>query len=271
MSKSTSTDALLAPLLALRLTNPYVRPASATLSSHAFVHTVPGVVQKSGVESIPSDLLRRGESVSDPAPKWVVVSTTPLDLLRRGDRGEDPAPIESESDLFQCTGSIYTSTSSIGSSFGPSSQMNNAAPQGIAATPCTIQWHEVVKICCDVYEDHGIDCTELMYQNAVFFKLYTLGVPSIRERNLYVKFGDVFVHRGRIDLEIGSKFLLEFKISPSTPNNIRAHTQQLKRYIRTYNDNGQHLEKAAVVYFSNGQVRVVEVSTNDGGGRYTPY
>jgi PD-(D/E)XK nuclease superfamily len=269
---STFTDTLLPRYLRLRLVSPYVRPVVSALYSHAFCIDGPRTSLREFAYT------PHAATLHTPRTSPAVLHTQP-DFVQKFHFQVEPAACFESLPILEETTSVTTDvavpalipTSVAAVALGIASPMT-VVPRRVAATPCTIPWQDVVDICCEVYADHGPDCSERVYQDAVFYKLYTLGVPSIRERNLFVETAGVFSLRGRIDLEIGSKFLLEFKISPPTSNNIHVHTQQLKRYLRTYEQNGQTFEKSAVVYFFGGQVRVVDVSTViPKKGRYTPY
>jgi len=48
-----------------------------------------------------------------------------------------------------------------------------------------------------------------------------LGVPCIRERPLFSVVEGVSCSRGRVELEIASKFLLEFKITEPSQSNVK--------------------------------------------------
>jgi len=133
-------------------------------------------------------------------------------------------------------------------------------------------WRGIIEVVCDAYAEHGLDCSEKSYQDKIFYKLYDLGVPCIRERPLYSTENGVSISRGRIDLEINGKYLIEFKVISPTPQNLRKDARQVKRYLRTYKEMGRSIAKAAVVYLYGGQVRVVEVSiADDPKMRYFPY
>jgi len=135
-----------------------------------------------------------------------------------------------------------------------------------------VKWSELVDIAGNAFEEHGDACSERVYQDAMFYALYRRGIPCIRERPLYVLNSGYSVHKGRVDLEIASQFILELKVCSATERNITRDKKQLRRYLRAYQQNGQSIERAAIIYFSNHQVRVVEVSMlNKTEGRFTPY
>jgi CRISPR/Cas system-associated exonuclease Cas4 (RecB family) len=67
--------------------------------------------------------------------------------------------------------------------------------------------------------------------------------------------------KGRVDLEVARRFLLELKVTLPTEKNVRKDRRQLLRYLTTYQEQELQIERAALVYFANNEVRVVEVST----------
>lgn len=141
-----------------------------------------------------------------------------------------------------------------------------------SASQPRMSWKEIVDVAGNAFEEHGDACSERVYQDAMFYALYRRGIPCIRERPLYVLNSGYSVHKGRVDLEIASKFILELKVCSATERNISRDKKQLRRYLRAYQQNGQSIERAAIIYFSNHQVRVVEVSMlQKTEGRFTPY
>jgi hypothetical protein len=124
----------------------------------------------------------------------------------------------------------------------------------------TLTWCSLIDTCCDAYFAHGPDCSEKSYVDKIFYKLYELGVPAIRERPLFATENGVSISRGRVDLEIASKFLLEFKIIEPSPNNVKKDRRQLLRYLNTYHEMGRPMQRAALVYFYSGEVRIINVS-----------
>jgi hypothetical protein len=133
-------------------------------------------------------------------------------------------------------------------------------------------WCGVIDVICDAYQEHGPDNSEKSYVDKVFYKLYDLGVPCIRERTLYSTESGVSIRRGRVDLEVGKKFLYEFKVVAPTPSNLRKDSRQLMRYLKTYKENGIPVLRAALVYLYGGEVRIVEVSIEEEKKyRFSPY
>jgi hypothetical protein len=131
---------------------------------------------------------------------------------------------------------------------------------GICDRGFTLTWCSLIDTCCDAYFAHGPDCSEKSYVDKIFYKLYELGVPAIRERPLFATENGVSISRGRVDLEIASKFLLEFKIIEPSPNNVKKDRRQLLRYLNTYHEMGRPMQRAALVYFYSGEVRIINVS-----------
>jgi hypothetical protein len=124
----------------------------------------------------------------------------------------------------------------------------------------TLTWCSLIDDVASSYFEHGFDCSEKSYVDKVFYKLYDRGVPAIRERPLFSTCEGVSCSRGRVDLEIASKFLLEFKITEPSPNNIRKDRRQLLRYLRTYQEMGRPMERGALVYLFACEVRIINVS-----------
>ena len=144
-------------------------------------------------------------------------------------------------------------------------------PTYVQPTLPTITWEQIIGLSLDAYAQNGVGCSEKTYQSTIFWKLYALGVAAVQERPLIVDEDGFTVSRGRCDLEIASKFLLEFKICPPTAENVRKARVQVKRYLRTYAEKGQPMQRAAVVFFGSfNEMRVVEVSLGE-TKRYSPY
>ena len=103
--------------------------------------------------------------------------------------------------------------------------------------------------------------------------LYAEGIAAVRERTIYSTIDGVSICRGRIDLEIASKFLLEFKIVEPSPNQICKDRKQLIRYLATYFEyHAAPIQKAALVYLFGGEIRVIEVTLQtDKNIRFSPY
>lgn len=135
-----------------------------------------------------------------------------------------------------------------------------------------VEWDLVVASAVAVYFDMGAGCSEKSYQKALLYSLYGLDIPCLIERPVYMIKDGLSVLKGFVDLEIaGGRFVLELKISPPTASNLRNDKKQLRRYISAYKANGSRLERAALVYYGNSEVRIVEVSVNEEDSRMRPY
>lgn len=137
--------------------------------------------------------------------------------------------------------------------------------------PWCLDWSSLLEAAGDIYFQLGEGHSEKAYQTALLYKLYQLGVPCLMERPVYVTENSMSILAGRVDLEVNQRFLLELKVSNPSAVNVRKDRKQLKRYITAYQANGVTLERAALVYFSNFEVRVVEVTVTDADNRYNPY
>jgi hypothetical protein len=124
----------------------------------------------------------------------------------------------------------------------------------------TLTWCSLIDDIANSYFEHGFDCSEKSYVDKVFYKLYDRGVPAIRERPLFSTCEGVSCSRGRVDLEIASKFLLEFKVIEPSQNNVKKDRRQLLRYLRTYAEMGRPMERGALVYLYSGEVRIINVN-----------
>jgi GxxExxY protein len=137
--------------------------------------------------------------------------------------------------------------------------------------PWLADWSLIVEACADVYFELGDGCSESAYQTALLYALYRMHIPAIVERPVYATTQGMTVLKGRVDMEISGRFILEFKVSPPTATRLRADKKQLRRYISAYKQNGTRLERAALVYFGNNEVRIVEVSVTEEDIRAKPY
>ena len=110
----------------------------------------------------------------------------------------------------------------------------------------------------------GDGCSEKSYQKALLYALYNQDIPCLIERPVFLNKCGQSVLKGYVDVELASgRFILELKISPPTVANLRKDKKQLRRYISAYKANGCNLERAALVYFGNSEVRIVEVSVSE--------
>jgi GxxExxY protein len=124
---------------------------------------------------------------------------------------------------------------------------------------CDVRWSTVVQAAAKIYEELGPGCSEKAYQNALVRRLYNMDIPCLMERTVYIVTDGMSVSAtGRVDIEVQRRFILELKVSPATAATIRKDRKQLRRYIYAYKTNGVQLEKAALVYFGNNEVRIVE-------------
>jgi GxxExxY protein len=137
--------------------------------------------------------------------------------------------------------------------------------------PWCLDWANLLEAAGDIYMQLGDGHSEKAYQTALLYKLYQLDVPCLMERPIYVTENSMSILAGRVDLEVNKRFLLELKVSNPTEMNVRKDRKQLRRYVAAYQGNGVVLERAALVYFCNSEVRVVEVAITDTDNRYTPY
>ena len=140
----------------------------------------------------------------------------------------------------------------------------------LEVTPRTLKWSQLISLAVGVYASDGPGCSEAVYQRSLFYALYNIDIPCIMERPVQVTTEGLSVPMGRVDLEVCRRFVLELKISSATAITVRKDRLQLQRYLRTYKKLGLKMERAALVYFGNGEVRVVEVAI---GGEATgrPY
>ena len=146
-------------------------------------------------------------------------------------------------------------------------------PAGLVGGGWGLEWCSLVEIVAAAYFENGLDCSENSYRDKIFYKLYNLGIPALKERTIYSTIDGVSICRGRIDLEICSKYLLELKIIEPSQNNIQKDSKQLKRYLRTYFEmQSTPIQKAALVYLFGGEVRFIEVSLeSEKKVRFQPY
>jgi len=133
-----------------------------------------------------------------------------------------------------------------------------------------LEWCRLLEIVAISYWEHGPDNSEKSYVDKVFFNLYAEGIASIRERTIYSTVDGVSICRGRVDLEVAGRYLLEFKITEPSATNIRKDTRQLMRYLVTYDESHFAMQKAALVYLFGGEVRFIEVALPT-DKRYKPY
>jgi hypothetical protein len=110
-----------------------------------------------------------------------------------------------------------------------------------------LQVHSIMcEIFKDVYKSHGVGHSESLYQKAVVRAAYLKALPVMVERELYTDRGHGSFHVGRVDIEVAESCLYELKIGRPK---IDADTTQLKRYLSAYDNNGESIKIASLVYF----------------------
>jgi GxxExxY protein len=129
--------------------------------------------------------------------------------------------------------------------------------------PWSIEWSNLLEAAGEVYFEMGEGHSEKSYQLSLLYRLYQSDVACLVERNVYVTENNMSILVGRVDLEVNKRFLLELKVSPPTAANLRKDMKQLRRYVAAYKANGAVLERAALVYFGNFEVRIVEVPVTE--------
>jgi GxxExxY protein len=127
----------------------------------------------------------------------------------------------------------------------------------------SFEWSNLLELTGQTYFELGPNHSEKAYQTSLMYRLYQQGIPSLVERCVYVHENNTTVLAGRVDLEVNQRFLLELKICPPTSNNVHRDRKQLRRYITAYKKNNEHLENAALVYFSCSEVRIIEVPIDE--------
>ncbi|KAJ1467811.1 hypothetical protein T484DRAFT_1755591 [Baffinella frigidus] len=132
-------------------------------------------------------------------------------------------------------------------------------PSGTEFKPWSIEWGNLLEVVGSTYFELGDGCSEKAYQLALLNKLYKMKIPCLVEKNVYKHENGVSILTGRVDIEIASDFVLELEVSAPTVANLRKDKKQLRRYMSAYNANNTPLERAALVYFGNFEVRIVEV------------
>jgi hypothetical protein len=129
--------------------------------------------------------------------------------------------------------------------------------------PWDLQYATLIEMVGDSYFEVGQNCSERTYQLALVQKLYKQNVPCLMEKNIYMTEHGNPILKGRIDIEIASKYILELKVTPASVSNIRKDKKQLRRYISAYHSSGIYLERAALIYYGSNQVRIIEVDVHD--------
>jgi GxxExxY protein len=148
-----------------------------------------------------------------------------------------------------------------GTTGGPSSASPPEGARSSSFQAYTLDWATLLEAAFAAYAALGDGCSERTYQKKLYYALYCLDIPCIIERPVHTTEHGMTVGKGRVDLEVARRFVLELKVTLPTEKNLRRDTRQLLRYLSTYQEQGHQLERAALVYFANDEVRVVEVST----------
>ena len=105
----------------------------------------------------------------------------------------------------------------------------------------------------DVLKRHGTGCSEAVYQRAVARRAYLDGIPIMMERDLYADYGEGYILAGRVDMEVASSCVYEFKIGPLK---VRDGTQ-VEKYLRAYDrSESDDIKIAALVNFTSTGVVV---------------
>ena len=144
----------------------------------------------------------------------------------------------------------------------PQRDSRGAGRWSSSAQADSLDWALLLETAFAVYRDLGDGCSERTYQKRLYYDLYCIGVPCIIERPVHTTTQHgMTLGKGRVDLEVARRFLLELKVTLPTEKNVRKDRRQLLRYLTTYQEQELQIERAALVYFANNEVRVVEVST----------
>jgi hypothetical protein len=123
--------------------------------------------------------------------------------------------------------------------------------------PYAEQVHDaVVQISKNIHYNFGPNCSESLYQRAVLRATYLKNLPAMLEREVFTDYGQGSLLVGRIDLEVASCCLYEFK---SSKINIAEHSLQLQRYLRAYDNNNETIRVAALLYFTQTGIFVHRV------------
>ena len=271
LASTCFSESLMKPLLSLRIFVPYLEKRLASVTpgalkpshGHSVINDQTGrsYVPDSNRVLLPAQALLAIEQFRlvksepvQPTQIYVEPRIEPLRYIQRHnvEQERDPAPVVHRL-AYGSLGEVRVATV-------------------VEPTVPTITWDQVIGLTLDAYAQNGVGCSEKLYQDSVFWKLYALGVAAVRERPLIVDEDGFTVSHGRTDLEIASRFLLEFKVCPPTSENVRKAQTQVKRYLRTYAEKGQKIERAAVVFFGAfGEMRVIEVKPAGATQRYSPY
>ncbi|KAJ1486214.1 hypothetical protein T484DRAFT_3631191 [Baffinella frigidus] len=119
--------------------------------------------------------------------------------------------------------------------------------------------NEMCDIFDSIYTRYGPRCSEALYQRATVRRVYLDGIPCMSERELYANVGEGHLLVGRIDLEVASSCLYEFKVGPV---NVAKDSEQVNKYLRAYDLNGETIQIASLIYFTPDGVVVHDVRNN---------
>ena len=255
----------LLPLIGIRITVPYLqrRMVTTLVGSYPPLRPESPIVEQSRV-LLPAEALaaieRYRKVKSEPGePAQIPVESEPKHFVQRFKMSQEEAR-----DLALPSPQPPISFRSDPGQWVPNPHLD--------VTPKTLRWDQLISLAVGVYASDGPGCSERAYQISLFHALYNIDIPCIMERPVQVTTEGLTVPMGRVDLEVCRRFILELKITSATATNIRKDRVQLQRYLRAYKKQGLKLERAALVYFGNGEVRVVEVAIGgETSGRYQPY
>jgi GxxExxY protein len=122
------------------------------------------------------------------------------------------------------------------------------------------KFQQMLDIATNVFNQYGVGYSEKVYQEAMHLSAYKQGIPSLIERPVHVLHGDVPLLIGRVDLEVDNRLLFELKIHTFNATNVRKDRVQIQKYLRAYAQNQHVIEHAALIYFNECGVKVVNVT-----------
>jgi hypothetical protein len=117
----------------------------------------------------------------------------------------------------------------------------------------------MIALANSVFQMYGTGYTERVYQEGMYFSAYKKNIPCLMERNVYVTHDSTPLFIGKVDLEVAGRYVFELKIHPFNTANLKKDTTQLEKYLRAYAMNHHIIRRAALIYFTENGVRVVEV------------
>jgi hypothetical protein len=126
------------------------------------------------------------------------------------------------------------------------------------------EWCEIIEIFSLIFHKHYETPSKTEYKDGVVAELHHRNYTAIPDKKIFRSDGGFSeLEIGRIDLEVEQRLLFEFKIHRASTANVRQDKAKLGKYLRAYRDSGVMIERAAIVYFSNSEIRVVEVEIHD--------